>query len=159
MCVAALDPTSPSILLTVRNWNEARIGIVMLIGVIAGILAETPGSALIDAIGTKRTVVVLAARWLLLDRSCFLFYRLFWPWQFRRRLSVLWVRSSGRISQRSRLASLVMHTSPAAPTAMKLLITPVTPLAQRWLAAPLMSGDRASCSSPLRLWRWQALSA
>jgi MFS family permease len=48
-------------LLTVRNWNEAEIGIVMSISAIAGILAETPAGALIDAIRAKRAAMVLAA--------------------------------------------------------------------------------------------------
>ena len=56
-----LGPYLAIYLLTVRNWNEAEIGIVMSISAIAGILAETPGGALIDAIRAKRTVVVLAA--------------------------------------------------------------------------------------------------
>ena len=56
-----LGPYLAIYLLTVRDWNEAEIGIVMSISAIAGILAETPGGALIDAIRAKRTVVVLAA--------------------------------------------------------------------------------------------------
>ncbi len=56
-----LGPYLAIYLLTVRNWNEAEIGIVMSISAIAGILAETPGGALIDAIRAKRSVVVLAA--------------------------------------------------------------------------------------------------
>jgi predicted MFS family arabinose efflux permease len=47
--------------LTVRNWNEAQIGIVMSIGAIAGILTETPSGALIDAVRSKRAAVVTAA--------------------------------------------------------------------------------------------------
>ena len=56
-----LGPYLAIYLLTVRNWNEAEIGIVMSISAIAGILAETPGGALIDAIRAKRAAVVLAA--------------------------------------------------------------------------------------------------
>jgi MFS family permease len=56
-----LGPYLAIYLLTVRNWNEAEIGIVMSIAAIAGILAETPGGALIDAAHAKRAVVVLAA--------------------------------------------------------------------------------------------------
>ncbi len=56
-----LGPYLAIYLLSVRNWNEAEIGIVMSISAIAGILAETPGGALIDAIRAKRTVVALAA--------------------------------------------------------------------------------------------------
>ena len=56
-----LGPYLAIYLLTVRNWNEAEIGIVMSISAIAGILAETPAGALIDTIRAKRDVVVLAA--------------------------------------------------------------------------------------------------
>ena len=56
-----LGPYLAVYLLTVRNWNEAEIGIVMSIRAIAGILAETPAGALIDAVRAKRAAVVLAA--------------------------------------------------------------------------------------------------
>ena len=56
-----LGPYLAIYLLTVRDWNEAQIGAVMSIGAIAGLLAETPGGALIDAIHAKRALVVLAA--------------------------------------------------------------------------------------------------
>ena len=56
-----LGPYLAVYLLTVRNWNEAQIGIVMSIGAIAGILTETPSGALIDAVRSKRAAVVTAA--------------------------------------------------------------------------------------------------
>lgn len=56
-----LGPYLAVYLLTVRNWNEAEIGIVMSASAIAGILAETPAGALIDTIRAKRAVVVWAA--------------------------------------------------------------------------------------------------
>lgn len=56
-----LGPYLAIYLLTVRNWNEAEIGIVMSISAVAGILAETPGGALVDATRGKRALVVLAA--------------------------------------------------------------------------------------------------
>ncbi len=56
-----LGPYLAIYLLTVQNWNEAQIGAVMSISAIAGLLAETPGGALIDAIHAKRALVVLAA--------------------------------------------------------------------------------------------------
>ena len=56
-----LGPYLAIYLLTVRDWNEAEIGIVMSASAIAGILAETPAGALIDTIRAKRTAVVLAA--------------------------------------------------------------------------------------------------
>jgi MFS family permease len=56
-----LGPYLAVYLLTVRDWNEAQIGIVMSIGAIAGILTETPSGALIDAVRSKRAAVVTAA--------------------------------------------------------------------------------------------------
>jgi hypothetical protein len=49
-------------LLTVQNWNEAEIGIVMSISAIAGILTETPSGALIDAIHAENLSERLADR-------------------------------------------------------------------------------------------------
>src|SRR5258708_29344684 len=56
-----LGPYLAIYLLTVQNWNEAQIGAVMSISAIAGLLAEPPGGALIDAIHAKRALLVLAA--------------------------------------------------------------------------------------------------
>jgi MFS family permease len=58
---SGLGPYLAVYLLTVRNWNEAQIGIVMSVGAIAGILTETPSGALIDAVRSKRAAVVIAA--------------------------------------------------------------------------------------------------
>ena len=49
-----LGPYLAIYLLTVRKWDEASIGIVMSIATIAGILAQTPAGALIDAMRAKR---------------------------------------------------------------------------------------------------------
>jgi MFS family permease len=56
-----LGPYLAVYLLTVRNWNEAEIGLVMSIAGIAGILAQTPGGALVDALRGTRRLVVCAA--------------------------------------------------------------------------------------------------
>ena len=48
-------------LLTLRNWNEAEIGLAMSIAAVSGILTETPAGALTDAIRSKRAAVVIAA--------------------------------------------------------------------------------------------------
>jgi sugar phosphate permease len=56
-----LGPYLAIYLLTVQNWNEAEIGVVMSIAAMAGIVAETPVGALIDTIQAKRAAVVLAA--------------------------------------------------------------------------------------------------
>jgi MFS family permease len=56
-----LGPYLAIYLLTEQNWNEARIGIVMSIATAAGILAQTPAGALIDATKAKRAIMAAAA--------------------------------------------------------------------------------------------------
>ncbi|MBV9629183.1 MAG: MFS transporter [Xanthobacteraceae bacterium] len=56
-----LGPYLAVYLLTVRDWNEAEIGIVMSVAGIAGILAQTPGGALVDAFKSTRLLVIGAA--------------------------------------------------------------------------------------------------
>ena len=56
-----LGPYLAVYLLTERHWDEARIGIVMSVATIAGILAQTPAGALVDATRAKRLMMVAAA--------------------------------------------------------------------------------------------------
>lgn len=56
-----LGPYLAIYLLSVQNWDEARIGVVMSVAAIAGIMAQTPAGALIDATRAKRALVVAAA--------------------------------------------------------------------------------------------------
>ncbi|WP_068032343.1 MFS transporter [Rhodoplanes sp. Z2-YC6860] len=56
-----LGPYLAIYLLTEQEWNEARIGIVMSVATIAGIVAQTPAGALVDATKAKRSAMVLAA--------------------------------------------------------------------------------------------------
>jgi MFS family permease len=56
-----LGPYLAVYLLTERHWDEARIGLVMSIATIAGIAAQTPAGALVDASRAKRLVMVIAA--------------------------------------------------------------------------------------------------
>jgi predicted MFS family arabinose efflux permease len=56
-----LGPYLAVYLLTEQKWDEASIGVVMSIATIAGILAQTPAGALVDATRAKRLVMVLAA--------------------------------------------------------------------------------------------------
>lgn len=56
-----LGPYLAIYLLTVQHWDEASIGLVMSIGGIAGILAQTPAGAIVDATGHKRALLVVAA--------------------------------------------------------------------------------------------------
>src|ERR1700737_3211701 len=56
-----LGPYLAIYLLTVQKWDEASIGLVMSIATLAGLLAQTPIGALIDATRAKRAVVIGAA--------------------------------------------------------------------------------------------------
>ena len=57
----ALGPYLAIYLLTERKWDAASIGVVMSIATIAGILAQTPAGALVDATKAKRTFMIAAA--------------------------------------------------------------------------------------------------
>jgi MFS family permease len=56
-----LGPYLAVYLLTEQQWDEARIGLVMSLATVAGIVAQTPAGALVDATRTKRPVMVAAA--------------------------------------------------------------------------------------------------
>ena len=57
----ALGPYLAVYLLTERDWDAASIGVVMSIATVAGLLAQTPAGALVDATKAKRAVMVAAA--------------------------------------------------------------------------------------------------
>jgi len=56
-----LGPYLAIYLLTVQKWDEASIGVVMSIATAAGLLAQTPAGALVDATRAKRAMVAAAA--------------------------------------------------------------------------------------------------
>src|SRR6185436_5541205 len=56
-----LGPYLAIYLLTVQKWDEASIGVVMTIGGVAAIVAQTPAGALIDHTKAKRAVLIAAA--------------------------------------------------------------------------------------------------
>jgi MFS family permease len=56
-----LGPYLAIYLLTMQKWDEASIGIVMSIATVAGILAQTPAGAFVDATRAKRIAVAIAA--------------------------------------------------------------------------------------------------
>jgi MFS family permease len=56
-----LGPYLAVYLLTEQKWDEARIGAVMSIATIVGIVAQTPAGALVDATRAKRLVMAVAA--------------------------------------------------------------------------------------------------
>ncbi|GLH80237.1 MFS transporter [Bradyrhizobium sp. SSBR45G] len=56
-----LGPYLAIYLLTEHKWDEASIGLVMSLATIAGILAQTPAGALVDATRAKRLIMIAAA--------------------------------------------------------------------------------------------------
>jgi MFS family permease len=56
-----LGPYLAIYLLTVQRWDEASIGVVMSIATAAGLVAQTPAGALVDATRAKRAIVAAAA--------------------------------------------------------------------------------------------------
>jgi MFS family permease len=74
-----LGPYLAIYLLTEQVWDEASIGVVMSIATIAGLLAQTPAGALVDATRAKRTVMALAA--VLVAAACLMLpsFSSFWP--------------------------------------------------------------------------------
>ncbi|WP_315804909.1 MFS transporter [Bradyrhizobium sp. SZCCHNS3002] len=56
-----LGPYLAIYLLTEQKWDEASIGVVMSLATIAGIVAQTPAGALVDATRAKRLVMIVAA--------------------------------------------------------------------------------------------------
>jgi MFS family permease len=56
-----LGPYLAIYLLTEQKWDAASIGVVMSTATLAGILAQTPAGALVDATKAKRTMMVVAA--------------------------------------------------------------------------------------------------
>jgi MFS family permease len=74
-----LGPYLAVYLLTEQQWDEARIGIVMSISAVAGIVAQTPAGALVDATRPKRLVMAAAA--ILVTASSLLLplFPNFWP--------------------------------------------------------------------------------
>jgi MFS family permease len=56
-----LGPYLAVYLLAVQDWDAASIGVVISIGGIAGLLAQTPAGAFVDRTDRKRAVIVAAA--------------------------------------------------------------------------------------------------
>jgi MFS family permease len=73
-----LGPYLAIYLLTEQKWDEARIGLVMSVATIAGIAAQTPAGALVDATRAKRVIMVGAALIVTLASLLLPLFRTFW---------------------------------------------------------------------------------
>jgi MFS family permease len=56
-----LGPYLAIYLLTIEHWDEASIGMVMSVGGIAGLIAQTPAGALVDSASAKRAILITAS--------------------------------------------------------------------------------------------------
>jgi predicted MFS family arabinose efflux permease len=74
-----LGPYLAIYLLTEQKWDEARIGMVMSIAGLAGVVAQTPAGALIDTTKAKRLVMVTAALVVTLASLLLPMFPSFWP--------------------------------------------------------------------------------
>jgi len=74
-----LGPYLAIYLLTEQKWDEASIGVVMSVATIAGILAQTPAGALVDATRAKRLLMVAAAIIVTVASLLLPFMASFWP--------------------------------------------------------------------------------
>jgi MFS family permease len=74
-----LGPYLAIYLLTEQKWDEARIGVVMSVATIAGLVAQTPAGALVDASRAKRHIMAIAASIVTAASMSLPFFPSFWP--------------------------------------------------------------------------------
>ena len=74
-----LGPYLAVYLLREQKWDEARIGIVMSVATFAGIVAQTPAGALVDATRAKRLVMASAAILVTFASLMLPLFPSFWP--------------------------------------------------------------------------------
>ncbi|OAF14253.1 MFS transporter [Bradyrhizobium centrolobii] len=74
-----LGPYLAIYLLTDQQWDEARIGVVMSVAALAGIVAQTPAGALIDATRAKRLIMALCAILITTASLLLPLFPSFWP--------------------------------------------------------------------------------
>jgi len=74
-----LGPYLAIYLLTEQKWDEASIGMVMSVATVAGILAQTPAGAIVDATRAKRLIMVAAALIVMAASLMLPLFPSFWP--------------------------------------------------------------------------------
>jgi MFS family permease len=74
-----LGPYLAIYLLTEQKWDEARIGLVMSVATIAGIVAQTPTGALVDSTRAKRLAMACAALIVTIASLLLPLLPTFWP--------------------------------------------------------------------------------
>jgi hypothetical protein len=139
----ALGPYLAVYLLTEREWDAASIGVVMSVATVAGIVAQTPVGALVNATKAKRTLMGAAAGLITAASQIVPWLSSFWSVAISQEQLLMWrVWCSLRHSRPSHSASLSMVPSPNESDATKALIT-LAMLALRALRGFwLIFGDR-----------------
>jgi predicted MFS family arabinose efflux permease len=61
------------------KWNEEQVGLVLTVGGVAGILAQTPAGGLVDFLGSKRALVAAAVAALAAGALVIAWFPSFWP--------------------------------------------------------------------------------
>lgn len=154
-----LGPYLAVYLLTEQHWDEARIGLVMSIATVAGIVAQTPAGALVDATRAKRMVMVIAAVLVTLASLSLPLFPTFGPVAISQGIAQAAAVVFPRRLPPSRLASLVMPPSPDGSDAMRRSTTPATRSRPASQGSPLTGSAPPSCSTFSAPWRSQASSA
>src|SRR3954463_10057491 len=73
-----LGPYLAVYLLAVQHWDAASIGVVISIGGITALVAQTPAGALVDRTNRKRRVIIVAAVLVTLGSLALPFLPSFW---------------------------------------------------------------------------------
>jgi sugar phosphate permease len=139
----ALGPYLAVYLLIERQWDAASIGLVMSIATIAGILAQTPSGALVDATKAKRGVMVAAAVFVTAASLVVPWLSSFWPVA----VSQATAHAAGVVFGPALAAvtlGIDMEPSPSGSDATKASITLVMPSQQLLPVRWLIFGDRES---------------
>ena len=147
----ALGPYLAVYLLTEREWDAASIGLVMSIATIAGILAQTPSGALVDATKAKRGVMVAAAVLVTAASLVVPWLSSFWPVAVSQATAhaagVVFGPALGAVT-----LGIFGHgafTRGATKASITLAMPSRQPLPVRWL----IFGGRESCFTCLRRWQ------
>ncbi len=148
-----LGPYLAVYLLTEQKWDEAHIGILMSVATIAGIFAQTPAGALVDATRAKRLVMVGAALIVTLASLLLPLFPSFWPVaisQGSRSRKALRTRRASSFRRRSRPYRSVWSVivlSPPGLDATRASITRATRWPRRSRAERPTNLARRSCST------------
>jgi Major Facilitator Superfamily len=91
-----------AIYLAAYGWNPQRVGVALTIEAVAGIVAQTPGGALVDQMRAKRTLIASGIVALAIGALLIAFFPSLWPVvsaQARRDLERLYAGDRGALAR------------------------------------------------------------